>query len=63
MVSLGGIEKNAKTEIMMTASGFYGAGLQHPVVETTVVQCNKLLMNYGCNTSVRSEFQISIELF
>ena len=47
----------------MTASGFYGAGLQHPGVETAVAQCNKLLMHYGCKTSVGSEFQILIELF
>ena len=63
MVSLGGIAKTTKTEIRITASGFYGAGLQHPGVETAVAQCNKLLMHYGCNTSVVSEFQISIELF
>ena len=31
--------------------------------KTAVTQCNKLLMHYGCNTSVGSEFQISIELF
>ena len=63
MVSLGGIAKTAKTKIRMTASGFYREGLQHPGVETAVAQCNKLLMCYGCNTSVGSEFQISIELF
>ena len=63
MVSLGGIAKTAKTDIRMTASGCYGAGLQHPEVETAVAQCNKLLMYYGCDTSVGSEFQISIELF
>ena len=60
MVSLGGIAKTAKTEIRMTALGFYGAGLQHPGVENVVAQCNKLLMHYGCNTSVWSEFHISI---
>ena len=63
MVSLGRIAKTEKTDIRMTASGFYGAGLQHPGVETVVAQCNKLLMHYGCDTSVGSEFQISIELF
>ena len=60
---MGGIAKTAKTEIRITASGFYGAGLQHPGVETVVAQCNKLLMYYGCNASVGSEFRISIELF
>ena len=63
MVSLGGIAKTANADIRMTASGFYGAGLQHPELETAVSQCNKLLIHYGCNTSVESEFQISIELF
>ena len=63
MVSLGGIAKTAKTDINITASGLYGAVLQHPGVETVVAQCNKLLMYYGCDTSVGSEFQISIELF
>ena len=63
MLSLVRIAKTAKTEIRMKASGFYGAGLQHPGEETVVAQCNKLLMHYGCNTSVGREFQISIELF
>ena len=63
MVSLGGIAKTSKTEIRMKASGFYGAGLQHPGVETAVAKCNKLLMYYRCDTSVGSEFQILIELF
>ena len=63
MVSLGGIAKTVKTDIRMTASGFYGAGLQHPGVETAVAQFNKFLMHYWCDTSVGSEFQISIELF
>ena len=58
MVSLGRIANTAKTEIRMTDSGFYGAGLQHLVVETVVAQCNKLLMHYRCNTSVGSEFHI-----
>ena len=62
MVSLGGITKTVKTDIRMKASGFYGAGLQHPGVETAVAQCNKLLMHYRSNTSVGSEFQILIEL-
>ena len=63
MVYLGGIAKTAKTEIKMTASVFYVEGLQHPGVETAMAQCNKLMMDYGCNTSVGSEFQILIELF
>ena len=63
MVSLGGITKTAKTEIRMTASGFYGAVLQHPGVETAMSQRNKLLMHYGRDNSVGNEFQISIELF
>ena len=63
IVSLGGIAKTANTDISMTASGLYGAGLQHPGVETAVAHCNKLLMHYRCDTSVGSEFQISIELF
>ena len=63
MVSLGRIAKTAKTDIRMTDSGFYGAGLQHQGVETAVAQCNKLLMHYGRNTSAGSEFQISIKLF
>ena len=63
IVSLGGIAKTAKTDIRMTASGFYGEVLQHPGLETAMAQCNKLLMRYGCNTSVGIEFQISIELF
>ena len=40
-----------------------GAGLQHPGAETAMAQCNKMLMHYGYDTSVGSEFQISIELF
>ena len=62
MAPKGGLIRSAKREIRQLSSGFYGAGLPHPGVETAVAQCNKLLMHYGCQSSTGVKLQVSIEL-
>lgn len=42
--------------------GFYEGGMPHPGVEAAVQQLNKLLMNYGCKSSVGVELQVCMEL-
>ena len=62
MAPKGGLIRSAKREIRQLSSGFYGAGLPHPGVETAVAQCNKLLMHYGCQSSTGVQLQVSMEL-
>ncbi len=45
MLPLGGIVRKANHSIWQLDHGFYGAGFQHPGVEATVEQSNKLLMH------------------
>lgn len=62
LMPLGGIIRSAKRGIRQTDRGFYGAGCHHPGVECLVEQANKLLMHYGCQSSVGLKMQMSIEL-
>jgi len=62
LAPIGGIVRSSKKEIRQLDGGFYGAGFPHPAVEAAVVQCNKLLMHYGCQSSVGVQLQTSMEL-
>ena len=59
---LGGIIRSAPKAIIQIDKGFYGAGCQHLGVESLVEQLKKLLMYYGCKTSVGLKMQLSLEL-
>ena len=59
---LGGIRRSAKAEIWQLDQGFYGAGCPQPGVECLVPQTNKLLMHYGCQSSIGLKMQLSFEL-
>lgn len=61
LVPLGGIRSSVKRELRQLATGFYGGGCPDPSVECAVAQVNKLLMHYGCNTSVGLKMQASME--
>jgi hypothetical protein len=43
--------------------GFYGVGCPHPGVECFVAQITKLLVHYGCRSSVGLMMLVSVELF
>ena len=59
---IGGIIRSAPKAIRQVHKGFYGAGCPHLGVEILVEQLNKLLMHYGCKTSVCLKIQFSLEL-
>jgi len=62
VLSTGGIVKTCKRGIRQLDRGFYGAGCPHPGVECLIEQTNKLLMHFGCRTSVGLFMQTSFEL-
>ena len=59
---IGGIIRSAPKEIRQVDKGFYGAICPHLVVESLVEHLKKLLMNYGCKTSVGLNMQLFLEL-
>ena len=61
MVPLGGLRSSVKRELRQLSIGFYGGGCPDPGVECAVAQVNKLLMHYGCNTTVGLKLQASME--
>ena len=56
-----GVVRTVATEARMIDSGFYGIGLPHPGVEALVASSNKLLMHYGCKSSVGLLLKTSLE--
>ena len=63
ILPLAGVVRTAPRESRMIAAGFYGPGLPHPGVEPTAAMCNKLLMHFGCKSSVSLFMRTSFELF
>ena len=59
---LGGIIRSTPKAIRQVDKGFYGAGCPYLKVESLVEQLKKLLMHYGCKTSVGLKMQLSLEL-
>ena len=62
MMPLGGIILSAPKVIRQVDKVFYGAGCPHLGFDILVEQLNKLLMHYGCKTSVGIKMQLSLEL-
>ena len=63
MLPLGGIVRTCYVPIRQLDRGFYGAGCPHPGIECLVEQSEKLLMHYGCRTSLGLKLQCSLDLF
>ena len=61
ILPMGGIKRSVKKGIRQLSRGFYGAGCPHPGVECLVAQANKLMMHYGCQSSVGLRLQMSME--
>ena len=57
-----GIIRLAPKAIRQVDKGFYGAGCPHLGVGSLVDQLNKLLMHYGCRTSVGLKMKLFLEL-
>ena len=60
LLPLGGIIRSAKKEIRQTSLGFYGAGCPHPGVECDIAQVNKLLMHFGCPSTLGLTNKVSL---
>ena len=60
ILPLGGIIRSALKAIRKVDKGFYVAGCPHLGVNSLVQQLNKLLMHYGCRTSVGLKMQLSL---
>lgn len=63
LLPVGGIIRSAPTDIRDLDLGFFGCGLPNVAIECGVHQLNKLLMHYGCSSSVGTQLQSSMELF
>ena len=59
---LGGIIRSAPKEIRQVDKGLYGDGCPHLGVESLAKQLEKLLIHYGCKTSVGLKMQFSLEI-
>jgi len=55
--------RSAYKELRDLDIGFYGGGFPNVPIECGIQQLNKLLMHYGCPSSVGVQLQSSMELF
>ena len=62
LLPLGGIVCTVPREVRHTSLGFYGAGCPHLGVECALGKINKLLMHFGCPSSLGIEMKTSLEL-
>ncbi len=62
LVPLGGVARTAKEEMRQLERVFFGAGCPHLGMEVLIQQSNKLLMHYGCQSSLGLKMQLSMEL-
>lgn len=59
LIPLGGVIRTAPTAIRQLGKGFYGVGCPHPGIECFVGQISKLLMHYGCTSSLGQKMEVS----
>ena len=63
LLPIRGFIRSAPIKLRMLDGGFGGIGLPHPGIECLVAQLNKLLMHFGCKSSLGVLLQTSMELF
>ena len=59
LLPLGGVIRTAPRAIRQLGKGFYGVGCPHPGIECFVGQIAKLLMHYGCPSTIGEKLKIS----
>lgn len=62
LISIGGVIQSTKRELRYLDTGFYGAGLPHWGMESTVAATNKLMSHYGTQSLPGIQYQKSMEL-
>ena len=60
VMSKGGVIRTAPAVTRQLGRGFYGIGCPHLGVECFVAQIAKLLMHYGCTSSVGTKLHVSL---
>jgi hypothetical protein len=60
MLPLGGVVRTAPAAARQLHRGFYGIGCPHPGIKCFQSQISKLLMHYGCNSSLGKKMAISL---
>lgn len=61
LVPMGGVIRSAPVPLRQMDAGFFGVGCPHVGVECFVEQANKMLMHYGCPSSVGFSCKVSLE--
>ena len=59
LIPLGGVIQSAPKELRQISKGFFGIGCPNIGVECCVTQVNKLLMHYGCSSSLGNFMKMS----
>jgi hypothetical protein len=62
LVPRGGVRGSAAVPLCQLDRGFYRIGCPHPGVECLITQITKLLVQYGCQSGIGIEMQVSMEL-
>jgi hypothetical protein len=62
ILPLGGVIRSAKRELRAMDSGFYGVGLPHWGIESTIECINKMMTHVGAKSMVGTQYQMSLEL-
>ena len=60
MLPLGGVVRTAPAAVRQVHRGFYGLGCPHPGIRCLQSQISKLLMHYGCQSSLGKKMAISV---
>ena len=61
LIPMGGVIRSAPVPLRQLDAGFYGIGCPHVGVECFIEQLNKLLMHYGCPSSLGFGCKVSLE--
>ena len=59
LLPMGGVVLTAPAADHQLHKGFYGVGCTHPGIKCLTSQVSKLLMHYGCKSSVGKKMAIS----
>jgi hypothetical protein len=62
MLPLGGVVRTAPAAVRQVHRGFYGLGCPHPGIKCFQSQVSKLLMHYGCQSSLGKKMAISVRV-
>ena len=60
VLPMGGVICTARKPTRQLSRGFYGIGCPHPGVESLVQQMQKLLLHFGCQSSLGLQLKISL---